>query len=108
MANLLNILIPDGESTFALLLLPCLSQIDNATIHVLSTKNKNPIKHSRYVENYQLVKSKENWLNQIHAIIIEKAIDVIVPIVEDEVRFLLTSKGYQGSKDNVVAFSKEF
>ena len=62
MANLLNILIPDGESTFALLLLPCLSQIENGTIYVLSTKNKNPIKHSRYVENYQLVKSKENWL----------------------------------------------
>ncbi|MFT5215752.1 MAG: hypothetical protein ACI83H_000869 [Glaciecola sp.] len=89
MANLLNILIPDWESTFALMLLPCLSQIDNATIHVLSTKNKNPIKHSRYVENYQLVKSKENWMNQIHAIIIEKAIDVIVPIAEDEVRFFI-------------------
>lgn len=93
--NRLNILIPDGESTFAFLVIPCLAEIPNAKIHVLSSKHKNPIRHSKYIESFSVNKDKDyqSWLENINAVISKKSIDVIVPIAEDEVRFFIHHKG---------------
>lgn len=93
-SNRLNILIPDGESTFAFLVIPCLADIPNADIHVLSSKPKNPIKHSKYIASFSVNNTKDykSWLEHIQGVIIEKSIDVIVPIAEIEVRFFIQHK----------------
>lgn len=89
MAQHINILIPDGESTFAFLLIPCFQQMEGAHVHVLSTKKKNPIKHSRFIKSFQFIKSKDDWLKQIQHIVKERNIDMIVPVAEDEARFFI-------------------
>lgn len=92
--NRLNILIPDGESTFAFLVIPCLAEISNAKIHVLSSKSKNPIRHSKYIASFSVDQTKnyDSWLAHIQNVVKEKAIDVIVPIAEIEVRFCIQHK----------------
>ena len=59
MGNRLNILIPDGESTFAFLVIPCLAAYNEANITVLSRKNRNPLKYSRYIKHYKYIAPDE-------------------------------------------------
>lgn len=90
----LNILIPDGESTFTFLVIPCLAEIPNAKIHVLSSKQKNPIKHSKYITSFSINEDKDyqSWLKNIQDVVNEKSIDIIVPVAENEVRFFIQHK----------------
>lgn len=92
LSNGLNILIPDGESTFAFLVIPCLAEIPNVKLHVLSSKKKNPIRHSKYVASFTVFETKkydDRWLDDLQSIIAEKSIDIIVPIAEAEFRFCI-------------------
>ena len=89
-----NILIPDGDSTWALTVLHCLSQIEGYNIFVLSNKKRTAIKFSKYITHYKfhVRGNDENWLDVIKSEVKFHAIDVIVPIAEKEAVFFIKNK----------------
>lgn len=102
MAQRINILIPDGESTFAPLLIPCFQQMEGAHVHILSTKKKNSIKYSRYIKSFRLIERKDDWLEQIQHFVNELNIDMIVPVAEDEARFFIQHQ-HEFENTNIIA-----
>lgn len=89
-----NILIPDGDSTWALSVLQCLSQVKEYNIFVLSNKKRTPTKFSRYTYYYKYYErhNDEHWLDVINSEIKLNAIDVVVPIAENEIAFFIKNK----------------
>jgi predicted ATP-grasp superfamily ATP-dependent carboligase len=102
MAQQINILIPDGESTFAPLLIPCFQQMEGAHVHILSTKKKNPIKYSCYIKSFQLIERNDDWLKQIQGVVNELNIDMIVPVTEEVVRFFIQHQ-HEFENTNIIA-----
>jgi len=91
MTSRCNILIPDGDSTWALSVIQCLSQIEDYQIFVLSNKKRTATKYSKYTFYYKFYERPQDtsWLEIINSEIEENAIDVIVPIAETEVSFFI-------------------
>ena len=89
-----NILIPDGNSTWAMAVINCLSQCQNYKLFVLSTKKRTPAKFSRFTSYYKYYKktSEANWLKIINDEIEKHNIAVVVPIAENEIRFFINKK----------------
>jgi glutathione synthase/RimK-type ligase-like ATP-grasp enzyme len=103
----INILIPDGESTFTLLVIHCFSFYKNLKIHVLSSKKRNPVKASKYVKYYKLYseKSDDNWFSIVNNEVEKLNIDIIVPIAETENRFWIVNKS-KLNKAKIIALPK--
>lgn len=89
-----NILISDGNSTWALAVLQCLSQVEGYNIYVLSNKKRAATKYSKYTSHYKfhVRHNDENWLDVINSQVKLHAINIIVPIAENEIAFFIKYK----------------
>ncbi|MCD2259754.1 ATP-grasp domain-containing protein [Psychroserpens luteolus] len=94
MSSKLNVLIPDGNSTWALSVIQCLSHIDNYKLFVLSNEKRTATKFSKYTVYYTFFKrpNDESWLRIINSEIEKNAIDVILPVAEVETLFFINYK----------------
>jgi predicted ATP-grasp superfamily ATP-dependent carboligase len=89
------VLIPDGESFFALPTLQCLGRVKNIKVFVQSNDPLSSIRFSRYTHQFirvQKGQSQEEKLEGIIKIIKEKKIDLVLPIDQPTIR-LLSERG---------------
>lgn len=91
MGSRLNVLIPDGNSTWTLSVLNCLCQNSDYQIFVLSNKKRTPAKYSKHTSYYKYYKrtTDKNWLEVLSREIESNKISVIIPIAENEIRFFI-------------------
>ncbi|MEI7423002.1 MAG: ATP-grasp domain-containing protein [Prolixibacteraceae bacterium] len=91
-----SVLIPDGESFFALPVVQCLGQIENVRIYVLSNNRTAAIRFSRYTTKYFIYPAGEGDAGRLAAmlrIVKEKKIDIVLTIDEPTIRFLSENGG---------------
>ncbi|MBR9846003.1 MAG: ATP-grasp domain-containing protein [Algicola sp.] len=93
MSSELNVLIPDGNSTWALSVMNCLSQNSEYKLFVLSNKKRTGTKYSKHTAYYKYYKSTSegHWLEIVSKEVIANHISVIIPIAEDEIRFFINN-----------------
>ena len=89
-----HVLIPDGNSTWALNVINCLSQNTDYKLFVLSDKKRTATKYSKHTAYYKYYKktSDKAWLDIISKEIENQNISVIVPIAEEEFRFWILNQ----------------
>lgn len=78
-----TVLIPDGESEFAIKVLRCLSQVPNVTVHILSNVKWSVVRISKFRGKYFFCKTKEYGVEKVKEIITvaqEAGADVILPV----------------------------
>lgn len=94
MSSRINVLIPDGDSTWALSVIQCLSQVERYKLFVLSNKKRTASKYSRHIAYYKyyLRTSDDEWLTCITQEIKSKDIDIVIPIAEVEISFFIRYK----------------
>jgi len=106
MKNDLNILIPDGESTWAINVIQCIGEYSQFNIHVLSRRKKTAAKYSSFIKSFTFhdLRDKNNpWIDILIREIKEKQIDVILPIAEPEISFLIKNKQLFEGETKIVA-----
>jgi predicted ATP-grasp superfamily ATP-dependent carboligase len=76
-----SVLIPDGESEFALFVAHCLALIPGIKLHFLSGERWAPARFSRYRRTFTFKPpdSSDAWLNAIADSVKKKKIDVLLP-----------------------------
>ena len=86
-----NILIPDGDSTWALAVLQCLSAVKDYNIFVLSNTKRTATKYSKFTSYFKFFERQNDalWLDIINSEVKLHAIDVILPIAEKEISFFI-------------------
>lgn len=99
-----HVLIPDGNSTWALTVMHCLSQNPDYKFFVLSDKKRTASKFSKYTSYYKCYNntSDKKWLELITEEIHEHNISVIVPIAEDEISFFINNQKYLPNSVKVI------
>ena len=104
MSSKLNVLIPDGDSTWALSVIQCLSHIKSYRLFVLSNKKRTAAKFSKYVSYYKFHKRLDdsNWLDVVNSEIEKNTIDVVIPIAEKELSFFIRNIKNITSKAKVI------
>ncbi|MBN4070815.1 ATP-grasp domain-containing protein, partial [Olleya sp. AH-315-F22] len=111
MSNNLNILIPDGDSTWALSVIYCLSHYSNIKIYVLSSKKKTPAKFSKYISYYKYYKQIQDdniRLQILNSEIKKHHINIVMPIAENEIGFVIKHlDGFDKSCEIIPLPSKE-
>ncbi|MAX71351.1 MAG: hypothetical protein CMC76_09670 [Flavobacteriaceae bacterium] len=91
----ISVLISDGEHPLLTQVVYCLSKSSNIRVYVVSKNDKVPMKHSRYIHKFFHVPEFENsekWFNHLDGIIEKNDIDIVMPISEDGILFLLDHK----------------
>ncbi|WP_040281124.1 ATP-grasp domain-containing protein [Psychroserpens damuponensis] len=91
-----NVLIPDGDSTWALSVIQCLSQVKGYNIYVLSNKKRTATKFSKFTSYYKFYDrpNDADWVTTINAEIEKNSIAVVLPIAEREFLFFI-NHGHQ-------------
>ena len=94
MSSKLNVLIPDGDSTWALSVLQCLSHIEGYQLFVLSNQKRTATKYSKHTAYYKFYERTDDvsWLNIINTEVEANSISVILPIAEAETLFFIRYK----------------
>jgi predicted ATP-grasp superfamily ATP-dependent carboligase len=90
-----SVLIPDGESDFALFVAHCLAPFQNVRLHVLSNERWAPIRFSRYCHTYtfeQYEPSDESRLDTAFRLIERNKIDVLLPTGEEWIAFVASHR----------------
>jgi predicted ATP-grasp superfamily ATP-dependent carboligase len=90
-----SVLIPDGESDFALFVAHCLAQFPNVKLHVLAGERWAPIRFSRYCRVYtfrQTGSNDEARLNAIAEVVKKNKIDVLLPTGSDAMAFAVANR----------------
>lgn len=86
----IKVLIPDGESFFALSVINCLSDIENIEIHLIYTsKEINGVQYSNKIDSfvrYTKTDKEIDFINFINQEIIKKKIDVLMPLHVEAIR----------------------
>lgn len=100
-----NVLIPDGDSTWALSVLHCLSQVNRYKLFVLSNKKRTATKFSRYTSYYKYYERPDDkdWLDTINSEIEKNNISVVIPIAEQEIFFFIKHKHLISERAKVTA-----
>ncbi len=86
-----SVLIPDGESYFALPTLQCLGRVKNIEVYVLSKSKKASIRFSRYTRHCFFIpkeSSHEERFTKILNIVKRKKIDIVLAIDQPTIRYL--------------------
>ncbi|MEI6274796.1 MAG: ATP-grasp domain-containing protein [Prolixibacteraceae bacterium] len=86
-----SVLIPDGESYFALPTLQCLGSAKNIEVYIISNNRQASIRFSRYSKHISFIpkgSSQEERFREILKIIKKIKIDIILPIDQPTIRFL--------------------
>lgn len=101
----LHVLIPDGNSTWALTVMNCLSYNKHYKLFVLSDKKRTPTKFSKNTSYYKYYKrtSDKEWLDIISREVEDQNISIIIPIAEDEFRFFINNSHRLPSSVKVIA-----
>lgn len=87
----ISVLIPDGESSYAISVLRCLTRVQGVKVHLLSNTAWNMIRFSRYRGEYLVREEKENdelKLEAIEAALKKTGADVIFPIGISTIRLI--------------------
>ena len=94
MSMKLNVLIPDGDSTWAMAVIHCLSGFEDYSLFVLSNSKRTPAKYSKYISSYKYHErgSDKSWLDVLKKDIQLHQIDVVIPIAEREIAFFIEHK----------------
>lgn len=90
-----SVLIPDGESQFALFVAHCLAQFPNVKIHVLSNERWAPIRFSRYCHAYTYRKTgtdDRSRLNAVIDVVRTNGIDVLLPTETKWISFTVANR----------------
>ena len=105
MSSKLNVLIPDGDSTWALSVLQCLSHIEDYQLFVLSNEQRTATKYSKYTTYYKYYKRLDDasWLHIINAEVEANSISMILPIAEAEILFFISHKDEISNKAKIIA-----
>ena len=88
-----TVLIPDGESRFALKVLRCLAEVPGLRVSTLSRKRGPPIRFSRYLSRFvthTTDKSDEAWLDAILQVVKKVKADVVLPVDQATIRLVAT------------------
>ncbi len=90
----ITVLIPDGESGFALFAAHCLSYFPNVKIHVLSKERWSSIRFSRYCHSYTFEPATDDatHLAAISKLVEKNKIDVLLPTDTKAIYFALANK----------------
>ncbi len=93
MSSKINVLIPDGCSTWAMSVLSCLSYNSNYKCYVLSNTKRTATKYSRFTSYYKYYErsSDSAWLDIVLNEIEDKNISIVVPVAENEIRFCIAN-----------------
>lgn len=94
MSARLNVLIPDGDSTWSMAVIHCIMQVEIYSLFVLSNSKHTAAKYSKYTQYYKYHNrsSKALWLDTIIKEVELNDIDIIVPIAEDEISFFIENR----------------
>lgn len=76
----LSILIPDGDSPFALHVLACLAQVKDIEVHLISQKAKPITKFSRVTRSFHLLRQGQNLLDGVREVCTKRKIDLCMPV----------------------------
>ena len=91
----LEVLIPDGESEFALFAAHCMTAFENVRLHVLSSERWAPIRFSRHCASYTFRPASEDTVGQFEAIaeVVEKQhIDVLLPTETSSISWAVANR----------------
>ncbi|OUS02061.1 hypothetical protein A9Q86_05265 [Flavobacteriales bacterium 33_180_T64] len=91
MSSRRNVLVADGDSTWALSVITCLSQIEDYKLFVLSNTKRTATKYSKYTSYYKFSERGDdaNWLKVINSEIEANDISIVIPIAEKEIAFFI-------------------
>lgn len=105
MNSRINVLIPDGDSTWALSVMHCLSQVEAYRLFVLSNKKRTATKFSKYTTYYKFYERPDDagWMDIINTAIENNSISVVLPIAEHEVSFFIKHKDNMSGLAKVAA-----
>ncbi|MCP4607147.1 MAG: ATP-grasp domain-containing protein [Planctomycetes bacterium] len=90
-----SVLIPDGESEFALFVAHCLAPFPNVELHVLSGERCSPIRFSRHCHTYTFIQTgpdDESRLDAIADIVAKNEIDVLLPTETKWISFAVANR----------------
>ncbi len=89
-----SVLIPDGESAFALLVLHCFAHFPNVKVHVLSKNRWSPARFSRYQCGYVFRHSREggSMLDAVMDVARRERIDVLLPVDTNAISFAIANR----------------
>ncbi len=85
------VLIPDGESPFALPVIQCLAKESNIQIHLLANCSWPRARFSKYVSKYHkhsVAQSNEERVKFLEELLQKEEIDVLLPVDEPSVRWV--------------------
>jgi predicted ATP-grasp superfamily ATP-dependent carboligase len=86
----LSVLIPDGESEFALFATHCLAPFPDVEVHVISSERLAPIRFSRFVKSYAFrpdLDDEESRLRAVRQAVERNRVNVLLPTATDWITF---------------------
>lgn len=108
MNSKINILIPDGHSTWTMSVVNCLSAFKNYKLFILSDKKNTSVKFSRYTQDYKFVKydSDAERLQIILKELKSNNIHLILPIAEEAIQFIIENLELLSSEVKIIPLPK--
>lgn len=91
----LCVLIPDGESEFALFVAHCLAPYPNVQLHVLSGERWAPLRFSRYCRTYTMrppAAADASSLNVVSEVVRKHKVDVLLPTSSAWIAFAIANR----------------
>lgn len=91
----ISVLIPDGESEFALFVTHCLARSDNVKLYILSTESWPATRFSRYCHTFTHMprpSADKTYLESIAEIVKKHNIDVLLPTETEWISFAVANK----------------
>ena len=96
--NSIKVLIPDGESFFALSVINCLSDLKDIEIHIIYSSNEvNGVQYSNKIDSfarYNKTNDDIDFVNFIKNKLVTRKIDVLMPLHIDSIGLLSTYRGF--------------
>ncbi|TYA71824.1 ATP-grasp domain-containing protein [Seonamhaeicola marinus] len=100
----IKILIPDAESYILEYVLNSFRKIKNVEIHIITFDRYNFMKFSKYVKKcfFHEESYNEKWLEVLDTYVQENEIDVILPILEKGIRFLIENRHHLKTSNKLI------
>jgi len=83
----LSILIPDGESPFAVHVLACLLEVNGLDIHLISKKARTLTRFSRLTRSFHLLRQDQSLLEGVAEVCEKYKIDLCMPVDTDGIYY---------------------
>lgn len=89
----LSILIPDGESPFAVHVLACLLEVKGLDIHLISKRAGAPTRFSRLTRSFHLLRQNQSLLEGVAEVCTKYKIDLCLPVDTDGIYYFAQHRG---------------